>query len=1413
MSRRIDYKFGAWLLAGTLLAGGSVVAAHHLQSGRIAGALLRRGEQAELRGDLVEAETYLGRYIALRPDDDEALASYALVLDRHATSARDRAVALRTLERALGRAPGRVDIRRRVIALEMSAEIRRFREARDHLQVLQQDAPNDGELEGLTGRCLEALAAGEDADRRLGADPKAIYEDAARHYERSSKLAPARIESYVRLAGLLGGPLADRERADKVMDARVAGPGGSGVVGKNPALAAAYLARARYRHDRQIDGDTADVARALELAPDDADALLAAATVANATGDPAAARGHLERAIKFHPTDRRPTLELSALEARTGRNAAAADVLRDGLRRLPGDTVLQWGLADASIQAGRFDEATALIEDLRRQRNIVEPVLDCLAARVLLGKGELAAGTKALASARAQLPESPGSRDLVLQVDLVLASAYEQLGNPDAQIAACNRALALDPKSTLARSALAGGLLTLGRVDEAIEAYREAARAPGPARVALARLLIARNLRIPEARRNWDEVDALLADPAGGGLDPDEVELLRANVLWARGRRDDARRQIVQARDRRPDRLEPWLALAALASAEGSPEDGLGVLDEAARRLGDRVDLRLARVRFIGQSGDPTLKPGLDAAGRDLEKLAEPDRVAVEDALAGAFAQLGDATRAEQLWAEVLRSRPQDLRVAMSLFDLSMRAGPTASQPEASRRAVDRIRQIEGAEGTQWRHAEAIRLLDRARRGSGDRPDAIRALIKEIDARRPNWTSMLLLEAEVAELEGSPERALVAYLRAIERGECRPDVVQRVVGLLVQQGRTAEADRMIRRLVEQAPPSGPMAQLAAEMAMRGGDTSEALDFARRAVRPDSTDVGEHLWLGQTLERLGRDAEAEAELRRSLALDPARPEPRVALVRLLVRAGRRDQAEAAIVEARRSLPPEVAPTALASCLEAVGRPGEALEQRKSALDRNPGDPALRLTYAASLLRTNRPRDAEAAFRSILEPGSGASPRQRAVARRDLAIGLAALGPDRLAEAVALIERNLEEDGKSLDDRRVKALLLQARPAFRREAIRTFEDLARQAPLSSGEKFLLARLQAVGDQWFKARELLAGLLADDPKNPSYLLALAGTLLDHGQVADAAPLVARLDEVAPRAFATVDLKARLLNGQGQGDAAAALLQEHVRAVAADLAPAAAALERLGRFDAAEAIHRRLANAPTANAEAGIGLAFFLARRGRAAEALDACERCRAGVSPARFANVCLQIVSTARAGDDQRGRVEAWLRESLGKQPADPSLLFDLANLEDMGGHYDRAEALLRQVVARTPRSSGPLNNLAWLLAVRGGRADEALDLVNRAIAIDGPDPDLLDTRSLVYLAQDKADRAVADLEEVAATRPSAMTYFHLALAQNEAGNRGASRDLLRKAGAAGLDEQAIHPIERPKFRQLQAALARQ
>src|SRR5262249_10566803 len=98
-----------------------------------------------------------------------------------------------------------------------------------------------------------------------------------------------------------------------------------------------------------------------------------------------------------------------------------------------------------------------------------------------------------------------------------------------------------------------------------------------------------------------------------------------------------------------------------------------------------------------------------------------------------------------------------------------------------------------------------------------------------------------------------------------------------------------------------------------------------------------------------------------------------------------------------------------------------------------------------------------------------------------------------------------------------------------------------------------------------------------------------------------------------------------------------------------------------------------------------------------------------------------------------------------------------------------------------------------------------------LINRAIDLAGPRAELLDTRASVYMALNRGEPAVKDLEAALAEGPVATRYFHLAQAQRLTNNAKQAAESLKKATSAGLTAaEQLPPAERAAFVKLKAEL---
>lgn len=120
---------------------------------------------------------------------------------------------------------------------------------------------------------------------------------------------------------------------------------------------------------------------------------------------------------------------------------------------------------------------------------------------------------------------------------------------------------------------------------------------------------------------------------------------------------------------------------------------------------------------------------------------------------------------------------------------------------------------------------------------------------------------------------------------------------------------------------------------------------------------------------------------------------------------------------------------------------------------------------------------------------------------------------------------------------------------------------------------------------------------------------------------------------------------------------------------------------------------------------------------------------------------------------------------LSDSISKYPQDTDLLFARALVKERQGNMAGSELDLRHIIELEPEDSRALNHLGYTLADGTDRYEEALSLLERAIAVSPEDPAIIDSLAWAQYKLGRYEEALANLERAYVVFPDAEVAAHL------------------------------------------------
>jgi exosortase len=1399
---------------------------HDSQQNRTVDKFLHRADQLEEAGKSSEALVYLDRYLRVR-DNLEVRVRFAELADRVISTPLRRLHVMEIYRETWERAPEKIDLGIR--AADIAIDLARLDEA---LAVAGQLAnstgsgPDDAAKAQAAAARIKALALLGRANAPDIVGSESEWKSIVAAFQEAITRNPRDIDLAVRLADIdrhhLRQPEAAKRQklADGVIDAMVA---------RSSDRPEAWLARYVYRKSLKALGETvsgdadADLDQALEIGKkhpekERGDVLLYAGQRASNKNDPAAARQFFEQATRVQPTDFRGWLRLGELAAADGTDASrvqAVDIWTKGLEAVGHceiDLVLP--LSAALIQLRRFADAEEKLRplDVALQR-LSEPgrsLVELGATRLRAG-ATAAKGNQVLAATmlRDELHATrDGTASAVYRTPF--ADAWMQLGDyytdlrfDDQAADAYETAGRLDPEVAEWRLKAARATERNGRPGEAVQHYRELAeRHPNDAAtwLALTRASFLDQITVAPAERNWHEFRESFKRAVAQKANAIMLYMLEADYAAAEGQFDPSVKVLEKGLAQAPKAWELWQSLALIQERRKSDDGVKKALAGFEKCAASPEAIALFESRLALEAG--RLDESRAILMKALPTIPDKDKSVVDTQLIEIDLRQGKRADARQ------RLEAQSAREPDNLQKLDTLAQVVADDRDwkALEEIENRLKKIEGNDGTLWRAYRARRLLVESSELDDPQFREAERLVREIATLRPTWQRRYVLQGVLARRQNQLDEAIAAYQQAIRLGNRNIGLSEELIDMLVEQRRFTEADREFQRVRQAVARSSRLSTVAIPLYVRRGESEEALRLAEDWVKREPNEASSFMRLGQTILLTSPEgsadyakavSKAQVAYERAVELAPTDVRMWIALFRFYTGVQRNGEAADAMLSrlARRiDIPEPQKVFVLAQLYESIGSRTEAARFYLDSIRLNPEDrQAAVLERAAQFFVSDDPAQAEALCRQILKKHPKSVPAHRTLVRALAEQG----GEQRLREAAQVLSEVGRLGGSTASDRRLEAILLArtGRSEDRQRSAELLEGLV-QIPQQAldQDRVLLASIYETEHRLMPAYEQYLAVSRQDDAPAIDLVRYAEFLYrnasDQPQFADyAEPVLTRLEQ---------DPKARIG-------------AVRLRLVAARKIPQVS--RRQAKIhEVVEDADKRFVQAqsdPVARREMLANILILLVRKELVDEAVALVTRRSAGSEALETAIALADALTPLPPTSPLARQTESLLRTAVENNPRSAELCYSMANLRYVSGSRDEAISLYRKAISLKPEYKLAINNLALVLADRPDGIQEALKIVDGAIAKFNADSTLLDTKGQVLVLLGRPQEALPLLSEAASSQATdPVVVLHLANAYLAAGRSAEARSAYRRARALNVAAAVVTPNDRAILERLEA-----
>lgn len=241
---------------------------------------------------------------------------------------------------------------------------------------------------------------------------------------------------------------------------------------------------------------------------------------------------------------------------------------------------------------------------------------------------------------------------------------------------------------------------------------------------------------------------------------------------------------------------------------------------------------------------------------------------------------------------------------------------------------------------------------------------------------------------------------------------------------------------------------------------------------------------------------------------------------------------------------------------------------------------------------------------------------------------------------------------------------------------------------------------------------------------------------------------------------------------------------------------------LERLEQYDLASATYAKVPKSDPSYPLAELGRASLLARKGEAAAAIEVLGNLARDYPDLlsvrmRLADAFLTADRFAEAADAYDHIIARMPEGDAGQW----RLLYARAIAHFSLNDWDKAEPDFQAAIALAPNQPGLLNFYGYSLVERGERLEDALGMIERAIALDPENGAIVDSLGWALYRMGRMDEALPHLERAAALEPTdAVVNDHLGDIYWQVGRQREARFQWQRALSFGPEEAEADAIRR-------------